>query len=116
VKRFYRLTRSQDYQRVRRSGKSYAHPLVVLIYTPNELSNSRIGVSASHSVGNAVNRNKAKRRIKAVMDLLLPRINSGFDIVLLARRPILEADFQLLQAAITQLLTRSGLLDEIDGF
>jgi ribonuclease P protein component len=31
VQRKFRLTRSEDFKRVRRSGKSYAHPLVVLI-------------------------------------------------------------------------------------
>ena len=31
MQRKFRLTRSEDFKRVRRSGKSYAHPLVVLI-------------------------------------------------------------------------------------
>jgi ribonuclease P protein component len=36
VQRRFRLTRSEDFKRVRRSGKSYAHPLVVLIVQVHE--------------------------------------------------------------------------------
>jgi ribonuclease P protein component len=57
VKRRFRLTRSTDFKRVRSSGKSYAHPLVVLYALPSDQPHMRIGVAASKAVGNAVQRN-----------------------------------------------------------
>ena len=55
VQRTFRLTRSQDFKRVRQSGKSYAHPLIVLIAQANDEMKVRVGVAAGRTVGTAVN-------------------------------------------------------------
>jgi len=111
VKRKFRLTRSTDFQRVRRLGKSYAHPLIVLIALPNELDHqSRIGIAAGRSVGNAVRRNRAKRLLRAAMQSYLSSLMSGWDLVLIARRPLAEVKYQQAQNALESLLHRAGLL------
>jgi ribonuclease P protein component len=97
--------------RVRRLGKSYAHPLIVLIALPNEdPAHSRFGVAAGRGVGNAVKRNRAKRLIRAALQPGLGSIRGGWDVVLIARSPMAEASFQQTQAALSQLLKRAGLL------
>jgi ribonuclease P protein component len=114
VKRKFRLTRSTDFQRVRRLGKSYAHPLIVLIALPNELGDqSRVGVAAGRSVGNAVRRNRAKRLLRAAIQPYLPSLIGGWDLVLIARRPLAEVKYQEAHDALTSLLRRTGLLQEI---
>jgi ribonuclease P protein component len=109
VKRRFRLTSSTDFMRVRRFGKSYAHPLLALTVQPNQLDYSRIGVSAGRSFGNAVNRNRAKRRLRAAIQPDLESIVPGWDIVLIARRPVLAAPFQEIQSALATLLRRARL-------
>jgi ribonuclease P protein component len=113
VERKFRLTQTTEFMRVRRCGKSYAHPLLVLIVQANSLSGIRVGISASHSVGNAVQRNRAKRRLRACLTELLPQIHPGFDIVILARKAIDQAGFSELRAAVSHLLGRAGLLGVI---
>ncbi len=113
MKRKFRLTRSTDFKRVRRLGKSYAHPLVVLIVTPNQTAGVRIGVAAGRSVGGAVVRNRAKRRIRACVDGYLPKITPGWDLIFLARQPIREASYDQIQEGIDRLLKRTGLILEI---
>jgi len=110
VKRKFRLSKSTDFQRVRRLGKSYAHPLVVLIALANQEGQTRFGVTAGRSVGNAVRRNRAKRLIRAAVHSRLDSVVSGWDIVLIARRPILEANYQEIAQAISQLLKHAGLM------
>jgi len=113
VKRNYRLTRSNDFQQVKQSGKSYAHPLLVLIKLPNPDGLLRIGVSAGKAVGNAVTRNRAKRRMRASLSGLMENIQPGWDLVFLARKPIVDAAFSDIIAAEIYLLKRAGLfLDE----
>jgi ribonuclease P protein component len=85
VQRKFRLTRSEDFKRVRRSGKSYAHPLVVLIVQNNNQPRVKIGVAAGRTVGTAVYRNRAKRLLREAMRTLLPNIASGLDLILIAR-------------------------------
>lgn len=97
---------------MRRFGKSYAHPFIVLIALPNEMENTRFAVAAGRSLGKAVQRNRAKRIIRESLRPLLPRIAAGWDIVILARKPIGEASYHPVQAALTTLLSRANLLEK----
>ena len=112
MKRKFRLTRTTDFERVRRFGKSYAHPLIVLIAIPNEMSHSRFGVGAGRSIGNAVQRNRAKRIIRETIRPLIPHISAGWDLVILARRPIVNIKFSEIRLALTSLLTQAELLEK----
>jgi ribonuclease P protein component len=110
VKRKFRLTKSADFKRVRRSGKSYAHPLIVLIAAANGLEYSRITVSASRTVGNAIKRNRAKRILRAASQPLIEVAHPGWDIILLARQPVINATFQETSQALLGLFTQANLL------
>jgi ribonuclease P protein component len=110
VKQRFRLTRSTDFKRVRRSGKSYAHPLVVLYAMKSEAAGVRVGVSAGLAVGNAVKRNRAKRLLRAATNELLPQITLGSDLLLIARSPLPAADLHQTREALFTLLERAGLL------
>lgn len=105
-----RLRKSADFERVRRLGRSFAHPLVVLIARPNDLETVRIGVSAGRSVGGAVQRNRAKRRLRALLRPLAEEILPGHDIVVLARKPIAGASPDRLDKALRRLARRAGIL------
>ncbi|HEX7432129.1 MAG TPA: ribonuclease P protein component [Anaerolineaceae bacterium] len=109
MERRFRLTRSTDIKRVRRLGKSYAHPLIVLVATPNEQPTIRIGVSAGRSVGGAVERNRGKRLLRATLHSLLPDINTGWDLVFLARQGLSEATYEQTCLAVKELLKRARL-------
>jgi ribonuclease P protein component len=115
VKRSFRLARSTDFKRVRRSGKSYAHPLVVLYALRSEGAGLRVGVSAGVAVGNAVKRNRAKRLLREAMQALLAQTLPGSDLLLIARAPLPASDLQHTRAALTSLLQRAGLLYEPNG-
>jgi ribonuclease P protein component len=110
VKRHFRLTRSTDFKRVRRFGKSYAHPLVVLYTIQSELPGSRVGVSAGLAVGNAIKRNRAKRLLRAAMADLLPEIVPGSDLLLIARSPLPASNVHQTRNALANLLKRANLL------
>jgi ribonuclease P protein component len=110
VKRHFRLTRSTDFKRVRRSGKSYAHPLVVLYALKSDLAGVRVGVSAGLAVGNAVKRNRAKRLLRAAMNELIPDIILGSDLLLIARRPLPGSNLLQTRTALSNLLMRAGLI------
>lgn len=97
--------------RVRRTGKSYAHPLIILIASPNELSLSRFGVSASKAVGGAIARNRAKRRIRAAIYHFLPTIQAGWDLILIARAPLVDAEWSHVCEALKVLLKRARIID-----
>ena len=112
MQREFRLTRSTDFKRVRRDGKSYARPLVVLIAIENQLPISRVGVAAGRSVGNAVKRNRAKRLIRAAARELHPQIVSGWDLVIIARAPIIQIKMPQVRTALQELLQRAKIFND----
>ena len=110
MRRKFRLTRSSDFKRVRRTGKSYAHPFVVLVVQANEASKVRVGVTAGRSVGGAVQRNKAKRLLREAMRPLLPQLLPGWDLILIARPVLASAALQDIRQALKSLLHRAQII------
>ena len=110
MQRNFRLTRSEDFKRVRRDGKSYALPLVVLIAQNNDQPHVRVGVAAGKSVGTAVYRNRAKRLLREAMRTLIPEIASNLDLVLIARPALVSATLEDTQHALLNLLQRAKIL------
>jgi ribonuclease P protein component len=111
VQRRFRLTRSEDFKRVRRSGKSYAHPLVVLIVQAHEQphARTRVGIAAGRTVGTAVRRNRAKRLLREAMRSLLPGTATNVDLLLIARPALASAALEEARAALQNLLQRANL-------
>lgn len=105
-----RLTQSDDYARVRKIGRSRAHPLLILASTPNDAHSVRVGLTVGKKVGTAVRRNRAKRLLREAARLSLPRIAPGHDIVLIGRADTAAAGLLEVAGALDMLLRRGGLL------
>jgi ribonuclease P protein component len=114
VNRNFRLTQSTDFKRVRRFGKSYAHPLVVLVVLVGADEQKHIGVMAGRSVGNAVQRNRAKRMLREAVRTILPRLKLGWNVVLIARNPILNAKLSEIEDCLIQLFSKANLISDYD--
>jgi ribonuclease P protein component len=116
LKRIYRLRQRSRFDQIRREGKCWAAPLVVLCVLPNDLAWSRFGFSASRRVGKAVVRNRVRRRMREVVRLRQTGIAPGWDLVFIARQPIVRADYQEIEEAIEQLLNKAHLLLPQESF
>jgi len=112
VKKENRLTQSNDFKRVKDVGKRIYHPLLVLVYTPNEGQLTRAAVVASKAIGNAVVRNKVKRRLKSCLDQIWHNISRQWDLVFYSRAAIVDANITEICSAIEYLLLEAGVLGE----
>jgi len=112
VRRRYRLRAKDRFQQVRRQGKSFKHPLIILVLLSNDLPHSRFGFTASKRIGNAVQRNRARRLMREAIRLRFDAIKPGWDAVCIARKPIASATFQEVQSACEHLLVQAQLLTE----
>ena len=103
------ITRNNDFLPLYRRGKSLASSAVICYLMPNKLGVIRLGLTTSKKIGGAVQRNRARRVLRAAFREILPRFQSGYDIVLVARTkttfikstaltPILTAQFEKLGA------------------
>ena len=108
-----RLNHTLDIQRVRRFGKSIAHPFFVLIYLREKSAeNAPAGVIASKAVGGAVERNRAKRVLRSAVTQLHDRIEPDCMLLLIARQPILDHDTPEIAEILENQLKKAELLCE----
>lgn len=101
---------------MRRSGRSFTHPLIVLVSASGEGDYSRAGFITARSIGNAVFRNRIKRQLKAILSNLVPIFKNHTDVIIIAREPIRNATFSEIKSAVGQLLSKANLInpDEFD--
>lgn len=94
------LPRRADFLRAAAQGRKLARPgFVVQILPTAPEAPLRVGYTASRKVGNAVQRNRARRRLRAMLRLELEdRAATGADLVLIARKDTATIDFATLRA------------------
>jgi len=71
---------------------------------------TRIGIVAGRRFETHVRRNRAKRRLRAACQALLPQLPPGYDLVLVAQLPALDAPFEQLQRELVGALSELGIL------
>ena len=100
-----------EFSRVRREGRTLAHPLLVLALAPNDQPYSRFGFAVGRRLGGAVERNRLKRRLIEAVRMRIARdeVAAGWDMVLIARVSLRAASFAQIDQAVGQLLRRAGL-------
>jgi len=104
------LHSAADFERVRRDGRSHAHPLAVLIAQANARAETRWGFAASRAVGKATARNRAKRLLREAARARNQDVAPGWDLILIARAPLAGAGLSQAQEAVDNLLKRARVL------
>jgi ribonuclease P protein component len=100
----YRLTKAEQFDSVYNTGKSAADRLLVLKGMANGLEVSRFGISVGKRVGNAVVRNRVKRRLREI--IRLSPLQSGWDFIVIARATTASSGHQQLENSVHTLLSR----------
>ncbi len=104
-----RLRRPEDFRHVWSTGRSWAHPLFILWALPNDGNRIRVGITASRKIGNAVTRNRARRLLREAARHLYGHMVSGWDLVLVARTSLVEAQEPQVESALRHVLGLAGL-------
>jgi ribonuclease P protein component len=111
-----RLTRRAEFLRVAAKGRKTPMPgLVLQVLKRQDQAPVRLGFTVTKKVGNAVIRNRTKRRLREAARLLLRELQlhdtpvTGADLVLIGRDKTRARDFALLKDDLRQALGRNGL-------
>jgi ribonuclease P protein component len=108
VKRLHRLRTAAEFSAVRgQAERAWPHRLLVLYVAPNDLRYPRVGITVSGRVGNAVKRNRVRRRLRELLRARLARLEVN-DLLVIARPGSADATWPQLTEALDTLLARAG--------
>ena len=88
-----RIKANEDFALAIKNGRSLKSDSYLIHYRKNELNVIRVGISVSKKLGNAVVRNRIKRQVRAMCDLLIDYSSNSMDIVLIIKKGFLDKDF-----------------------
>ena len=106
-----RLRRQADFEHVRRAGKVYRHPVLLISVCANALPHNRYGIVAGKRLGIAVARNRCKRRLRAALRQMHDTLRQGFDIIVVARRNLIGQPFAGLLRILSKLFMQAQLIE-----
>lgn len=111
MQRRLRLHLNKDFQRVKQLGEMKRHPDMMISYMPNAKEHNRYGIITNKRLGNAVKRNRTRRLIREAIRQQHPTMKQGYDIIFIARPPIVGQPLSHFQRIIHNLSRRATLLD-----
>ena len=103
------IKENRDFQRAYKKGKSYVSPVVVTYIVKNKENNLQIGITTARKIGKAVQRNRARRIIRAAASAIIPELKSGYNIVFVARTRTVHAKSYDIEKALRAQFKKAGM-------
>lgn len=114
MEKFVPLCSNTDFRRAYAKGKSFVGPLAVTYVRKNRVGVSRLGITTSKKIGNAVQRNRSRRVLREAFRQLAPRVKEGYDLVLVARGRTFGAKSTQVKWLLEKQLAEAGVLETKD--
>ena len=108
----HRLRKNSQFQYVYRRGKSCASRELVMLYVRSQ--RLQVGFSVSRKVGNSVERNRIRRRLREQFRAIMPTLKTGLYVVV-ARESALGASSQVLASSLHSLVKRLHLQRPVEN-
>lgn len=108
----YRLRKNIEFKRVYNGGKNFWNRNLILYIKKNKLEESRLGITITKKIGNAVVRNKIRRRIKELYRLNMHRFKNGYDLIFIPKKNVVDLSYKELESAFLHILKISGILKD----
>lgn len=101
---------NKDFRRLYSRGKCFVSGYTVVYASENRQGQSRLGLTVSKSIGKAVKRNRLKRLMRESYRLMEDKINTGFDIIIVARNRAVGKTQQQIQKDIAYAMRKLELI------
>ncbi|MCH5192003.1 MAG: ribonuclease P protein component [Oscillospiraceae bacterium] len=110
MKRTVTIKSNCDFRRLYGRGKSFQSPALVLYVMKNRAGICRVGITASKKIGNAVERNRCRRIIRAAYSSLEGQIDGNYDFVFVARSRTKHLKSTRIEELMLSLFKQAGVI------
>jgi len=110
MKNYSVLNRNFQFQRVYRAGEAFVAPAVVVYVSKRRSGGLRAGITASKKIGCAVERNRARRVVKAAAESVLGEASGHYDLVFVCRQKAITTKSTTVASQIKIQLVKAGVL------
>ena len=112
LKKEFRLKKRYQFNYTYKNAVSFGARHMVICFTKSSNKNIKIGLAVTKKVGKAVVRNQIKRRIRSAIAPLLISLKPNYNLIVVARPNIVEANFHEIESELKYLLKKASLLNE----
>lgn len=107
------MKRNRDFQRLYSKGKSVVTPTLVVYFRRTKRPYNQLGITTGKKVGNAVCRNRIRRRVREIYRLNEHKMKKGMDIVVVARVRASKSNYATLENNYLKACSKLGILKDI---
>lgn len=110
MKQTVSLKQNRDFRRIYSKGKSAVSSCLAVYCRKSRLPTNRLGITVGGKIGNAVVRNKVRRRIREIYRTNEDKLQPGYDVVIVARTRAVVTSYAALERSFLQLGDKLGFL------
>ena len=104
------ICKNNEFRRAYSKGKNFVGPVVVTYVQKNRLGVTRVGITTSKKIGNAVARSRCRRVIRAAYQPLSQQVKPGYDLVFVARGRTCVVKSTEVHRVMKEQLQKAGVL------
>lgn len=112
MKKINIIKKNYDFEKIIKTNKVVRSKYFVLYYKENDNKNYRFGISVGKKLGNAVLRNKYKRRLRSIIDNNQKLYEKDLDYIIILREPSLNLTFLELNERFIEIINKQRGLNE----
>lgn len=100
------LSKKSDFKQLSTHGKKIYKPFCTIVYLKNDNLNLRLSFAASRRIGNAVIRNKIRRRLRAAMSQVLSETKCDVDMLIIPKTNSVDYDFKKVTSEFKKIIAQ----------
>ena len=106
----FRIRKNMEFKDIYKSGKNYWNRNLILYVKKNDLNRTRVGYTITKKLGNAVERNRLRRKMKEIYRLNFYNIEEGYDLIFIAKKNIKDIPYKELEGSMLHIMSLAKLL------
>ena len=106
IRKLYIVKSTRDFDKIIKEGKYLKNKYFVIYYKDNNLPYDRFGISVSKKLGNAVFRNKYKRKLRSIIDNYKKECINSKDYIIILRKEAISKNFNDLQQEFLNIMPK----------